>query len=242
MAGEILAQLPEDLRANAAFTGMNSAADMAKALLETKGKVTEFEGKVKDYEGKHADLNKRLENSIPRLQENATPEQKAAYLKAMGVPEKPEGYEFKDETGKNIDTKISQWARNTFHKNGVPANVAQSLNTEFNAFMKGVIAEEAQAREKEATEAAVKLKTKLGDKYDGTVEGVKRFWKKVTTTEYDAFVNETKIGNDARFIDLLVYLAEKTGEDFSPASGPQRGFKKGEGIVYDKSPKPPAKT
>lgn len=238
MAGEILAQLPADLQSNEALTGFNTAGDIAKAYIDTKGKATEFEGKVKEYEGKITDLQA---NSIPKLSADATDEQKAAYYKAVGRPDKPEAYELTGPDGKPMDTKISKWARDVFFKNGVSAEVAKGINAEWNAYMGGIVKAEVESREKERGEAEKTLKAELGDKYDASVELVKRVWKKHSTSEFDAFVNETKIGNDPRLIRFMINIAKLTGEDTSPAGSPKGEKGDKSGIVYDKSPAPPKK-
>jgi hypothetical protein len=242
MAGEILAQLPEDLRSNEAFTGMNTAGDLAKGYLDVKGKVSEFEGKVKDYEGKVIpDLNKRLENSIPKLSENATDADKAAYYKAIGRPDKAEDYELLGPDGKPMDSKISQWARNLFFENGISKEVGKKIGDAWNAYLGNVVKAEVELREKEKGEAETKLKAELGDKYDASVELVKRVWKKFSNDEFDKFVNETKIGNHPSLIRFMINVAKLTGEDKSPPGSPRPGAGEKGGIVYDKSPEPPKK-
>jgi hypothetical protein len=238
MAGEILAQLPADLQSHEALTGFNTAGDIAKAYIDTKGKVTEYEGKVKEYEGKITDLQA---NSIPKLSQNATDADKAAYYKAIGRPDKPEGYELLGPDGKAMDSKISQWARNLFFENGISQEVAGKIGSAWNVYLGSVIKADVDLRTKERGEAETKLKAELGDKYDASVELVKRVWKKHSESEFDAFVNETKIGNDPRLIRFMIKIAKLTGEDISPPGSPRPGEGDGKGIVYDKSPAPPKK-
>ena len=238
MAGEILAQLPADLQTHEALTGFNTAGDIAKAYIDTKGKATEFEGKVKEYEGKITNLQT---NSIPKLTENATDEQKSAYYKAIGRPDKPEEYELLGPDGKPMDSKISQWARGVFFKHGLSKEVAQGIGAEWNSYLGEVVKADLEARGKERVEAETKLKTELGDKYDASVELVKRVWNKHSNSEFDAFVNETKIGNDPRLIRFMINIAKLTGEDTSLLGSPRGQNKDKGGIVYDKSPTPPNK-
>jgi hypothetical protein len=224
MAGEILAQLPADLQSHEAFTGMNTAGDLAKGYLDVKGKVTEYEGKVKEYEGKMTDLQA---NSIPKLSADATDEQKTAYYKAIGRPDTPDKYELLGPDGKPIDSKISKWAKDVFFKHGLSNEVAKGISAEWNAYLGSVVKAESESREKERGEAEKTLKAELGDKYDASVELVKRVWQKHSNAEFDAFVNETKIGNDPRLIRFMINIAKLTGEDLSPPGGPPKGEKEG---------------
>jgi hypothetical protein len=147
-------------------------------------------------------------------------------------PEKAEGYEFE---GDNLDPKTTEWARNTFFEAGLSKDQAKKVSAAFTGFVGQLSTAETQQRETEYKEAETKLKAELGDKYDASVEMVRRVWKDLSNSEFDAFVNETKIGNDPRLIRFMVNVAKKTGEDLSPNSSPT-GKKVAAGIVYDKSP------
>lgn len=182
-------------------------------------------------------LKTKLENSIPKLAADAKPEEQEAYYKALGRPDKPEGYEL---DGDHQDEKTVAWARNAFHKAGLNGTQAKTLSAEWNGFIASMVAAETETRQKEREAADAKLKTELGDRYDGSIEGVRRAWKKFTDTEFDAFVNETKIGNDPRLIRFMLKVSKAIGEDTSPAGSPPKGKDAVKGIVYDKSPDPKA--
>src|SRR5512139_3773574 len=107
MAGEILAQLPENLRTNEAFTGMNTAGDIATALLEAKGKVTEFDGKVKALDGEVGNLKAKLAEAVPKLPKEATDAEKEVYYLAMGRPETADGYELEKSADGAVDEKFN---------------------------------------------------------------------------------------------------------------------------------------
>lgn len=219
------AQLPADLKDNPAFTAHKTLGDLAKAHLEVTGKVKEIDG-----------LKTKLDNSIPKLAADSTDEEKAIYYQSLGRPEKADGYEFE---GDKLDPKTVAWAKDAFYRAGLSKDQAKAISGSFNGFVKGLVDADAEQREKERGEAETKLKGELGDKYDGTVEMIRRFWKKHTTTELDAFVNETKIGNHPVFIRFMAAIAKATGEDISPAGSPVTGNTKPGWISYDKSPAPP---
>ncbi len=223
MAGEWLQQLPEDLRTNEAFTGHATLGDFAKSHLDAQGKLKEFDGKVKENEGKIGDLEKKLGNTIPKLPENATDQEKEVFYLALGKPEKSEEYEFPEEGEVKHDEKMVSWARDTFHKANLSKEQGKTISQLWDGFIQEMSKSEIATREKERVEAETKLKTELGDKYDGTVEMVKRVWKKLSDSEFDTFANETKIGNDTRMIRFVMNVAKKIGSDASIQSLPGKG-------------------
>jgi len=222
-----IAQLPSDLKDNEAFTAYKTIGDLAKTHLDYAGKVKELDG-----------VKAKLDNYIPKLSKDATDEQRAEFRKAIGVPDKADNYEFLDKDGKPSNTNVSAWAKQAFFKHGVPADVAKGLSNDFDAFLNGIGQAEVQMREKARGEAETKLKAELGDKYDASVEMVRRVWKKLSNSKFDAFVNETKIGNDPRLISFIINIAKLTGEDKSPAGSPtgQAEDKATTVIKYDKTP------
>ena len=223
MSGEWSQQLPEDLRTNEAFTGHATLGDFAKSHLDAQGKLKEFDGKVKENEGKVVDLEKKLGNTIPKLPENATDQEREIFYLALGKPEKADGYEFPEGDGVKHDEKMVSWARDAFHKANLSKDQGKVMSQLWDGFIQDMVKAEIDTREKERTEAETKLKTELGDKYDGSVEMVRRVWKELSNSDFDAFINETKIGNDARMIRFVMNAAKKAGSDTSIQSLPGKG-------------------
>jgi nicotinamidase-related amidase len=238
MAGEWTAQLSDDLKENEAFTSFENLSDFAKAHLETVGKATELDGKVKEHEGIIESLNSKLTNSIPKLGESPTDEEKAAYLKALGVPEKPTDYEFPQKEGEENDPKMIEWAQNTFHAAGIPKEHASYIAEQFNSFVKGLHTADLEAKETAKTDAENKLKTEWGADFDKNIEFTKRGWKKFSNTEFDAFSEETGIGNHPALIKFVYNVGQAMGEDFSPPGAQKQAGDKEPGMIYDKSPSP----
>ena len=89
------AQLPDDLKANEAFTSMKTIGDLGKSYLDVNGKIKEYDSKLKDHEalvktheGKVKELEGKMASDyIPKPKENATDAEKAAYYKALGRPD-----------------------------------------------------------------------------------------------------------------------------------------------------------
>jgi len=218
------AGLPDPLKNHDAITPYKTVGDFAKVHIETVGKVKELEGK--------------LASAIPRPGEKATDEEKAAYRKAIGVPDKPEDYELPKVEGIETPTKTEEWARKSFHKANLTKEQAKSVGTDWNEFMAGMVAEVDRIAVEQQKEADKKFRAefKSDEEYNGAKEGVKRFWKKVSNTEFDTFCNETGIGNHPTLIKFIYEIAKKTGEDFSPKGGGQRGAEVKPGMIYDKTP------
>lgn len=217
------AGLPDDLKGHEAFTPYKTVGDFGKAHIETSQKLKDAEGK--------------LGNSIPRLSENATPEERDKFFASLGRPEKPDGYEFVGE-----DKAAPEWTsayKNAMHKMGVPKSMAKELS-EFNSNMidQMVTAHNAKVQADNAT-AEAGLKTEWGDKYTSNVELVSRLWKKEMDADLDkAFAGESS-ANRVSMMRFLFKIAAKTGEDNSQRGSAQRSAEQAAFINYDKSPTPP---
>src|ERR1700691_545729 len=85
-AREWTASLPADLKDNKAFSSYKTIGDLAKDHLALADKVKEFDG-----------LKAKLEDSIPKLPDDASDEERTIYFNALGRPEKAEEYEFDAE-------------------------------------------------------------------------------------------------------------------------------------------------
>jgi hypothetical protein len=211
-----IAGLPDELKAHEEFKSYRTVGDFAKAHLDTAKKAKELEGK--------------LGNSIPKLGENATQEERDRFYNSLGRPEKPDGYKFAGE-----DKAAPEWTKaykDAMYRIGVPAAMATQLS-EFNNSMINQMVEQHNARIlSENAAAAATLKTELGDKYDASVALVSRLWKQWGGTEVDfdkAFASETS-QNRVTMIRFLLNVAAKTGEDSSlkgsgmRQQGPKPGY------------------
>ncbi len=96
------AGLPDDLKQNADLTNYKTVGDFTKDALSWKGKVSELETKLGD--------------SIPKLPDNATDDDRAVYFDALGRPKEAKEYEF-DGEDKNAPEWTNLW-KGEFHKLG----------------------------------------------------------------------------------------------------------------------------
>ena len=222
-----VAGLPDTLKTNEAFTKFKTVGDFANDYLATTTKVS--------------DLEKRVSNSVPKLPDDASPEERSLYFDALGRPKQPSEYEF-DGEDKNAPEWTSQW-KQKFHSLGLTKTQAKQLSQKWNGTMQAMVEAHNAKIKNEYTAAEAKLKSEWGDKFDTNVELAKRVYQKLNLSEFDKdFVSGTDMTRLST-IRLLMKVAAATGEDRSPQGG---GSPTGQGskspfINYDKSPAPPKK-
>jgi len=239
MAGEWMAQLPDDLKENEAFTSFETIGDFAKAHLDTVGKASELDGRVNELQGKVTTFEESItKDYIPKLTEQSTPEEKSAFFKALGVPEKAEDYEFPKGEGVEHDEAMTNWARDTFHKANLSKDQATLISQAWDGFIQGLNEEINRKAESSKTEADEKLKTDWGADYDENLEITKRAFQKFSGAEFDAFLDETGLGNHPVLIRAFFEIGKAMGDDTTPPGTPLKQKEGKTGMMYDKSPKP----
>ena len=205
-----IAQLPDDLKGNEAFTGYKTIGDLAKDHLVVKGKATELEGKLgTDY--------------VPKLTENATQEQRDAYYKAIGRPDKPEGYEFgKPDNwpeGVPYSTERETEFRQKAFEIGLPKDAAEAAVKWYNDRLVALHTEINTQREQEKQKAISEIKTEWGNKFDENAALAKRVADKLVTTNQG---KEWLIAqDDPMLMRLLVAAAPAFLDDTTMGGRPQ---------------------
>ncbi len=117
----------------------------------------------------HLDLRTKLSSAIFIPGKDADEKDIQAFRKAIGVPEKPEGYEFKMPEGKEAgenDKAFQEAARQAFHKLGIPAPAAAGLNAWWNEMTSAMQAAQVEADKQYAAQTEAALKKEWGDDYD----------------------------------------------------------------------------
>lgn len=218
------AALPDEFKEHEFVKTFQKPGDFVKSALEIK---TERDT-----------LKTKMANAIFKPGEKATDEERAAYFKALGRPDKAEEYEFPDKD-KNAPEMV-KWAQERFHKVGLNKEQATFIAGEWNQLLAGIVEKHNAGVQKEITESGTKLKAELGDKYDSSIELANRLWKKHTDGEFDkAFTGETS-ANRFSMIRYILKMAKLTGEDRSPSGLPEGGKPTvKEGMSYPNSPPPP---
>ena len=129
------------------------------------------------------------------------------YDKAFGVPEAADGYELNAPEGADLTT-----FKDLMKQNHISTAVAQKLlDAHLNEF---VVLEESRQQEAEAAKNAAEqqLKQKWGMKYNENMSNANKFLEKMSATKEDYEYFLSKIGNDAKFIDLLSRIGSSVSE------------------------------
>ena len=146
---------------------------------------------------------------IPRADD---PDGFRAVMSKLGLPESPDKYEFDTPKDMKVSDAYQTWARGTFHKLGLPANVVKQLTTEHNAFIR-------QQGEKAVKDYELNVATDkqaLKDKWQG---GFDRMMSRAQTAAtalglsrdlVDAI--EKEVGY-AKTYEMLADVGGKLGED-----------------------------
>ncbi len=195
------AALPDTLKTHEALVPFKNIGEVGNAYIETAAKAKEYESK--------------LSNSIPKLGENPTPEERENFYTQLGRPAKPEEYKFEAED--KSDPKWNSYWKTEMHKLGIPASTATELSRLQHSMWNQVVEAHNARILSENAAAAETLKTELGDKYDASVALVSRLWKQwgKSEVEFDkAFATESS-ANRVVMMRLLLNVAAKTGEDVS---------------------------
>lgn len=147
--------------------------------------------------------------------ENASDEDRAAFNKRLGVPDAPDGYEFKRPEDVPYNDDMAAWFRETGHKLAIPADKLSSLH---DAYFEGIIKPHLanQAEQRKADEKALEqeLATEWPDeqtrgKNIDTAKKAAR-WLGLDAEKVDK-LNE-HLG-DFALIDAMRKVGELVGED-----------------------------
>lgn len=221
------AGLPDDLKQNAEIANYKTVGDFTKDAISWKGKIGELEGKLAD--------------SIPKLPDDATDEDRAIYLDALGRPPKASEYEF-DGEDKNAPEWTNLW-KQQFHELGLTKAQAKQLSAKWNTQMQQMVEAHNSALKAESDAAEQRLRTEMGTKYDTNVELAKRLWQKHGEGEFDKAFDNAPGAVRFGVIRALLKFAALTGEDSSPQGSQQRTkTADAAGFDYSKSPAPPKKS
>ena len=197
------AGLPDDLKQNTDLATFKTVGDFAKSAIETKAKV--------------GDLEKKLGDSIPKLPDDATDEERNTYLDALGRPQKASEYEF-DGEDKNAPEWTNFW-KDQFHGLGLTKAQGKQLSSMWNGQMQKMVDAHNTTLKAEMTTAEQKLRTELGDKFDTNVELAKRVWQKHGEGDFDKMFSSETSTNRYGMVRFLLKMAALTGEDTSPQAG-----------------------
>jgi hypothetical protein len=224
-----LTQIPENIRGHEAFAGYKAMSDL-------------WQGHI-DLSTKTKDLESKLADSIPKLGENATDEQKAAYRAAMGIPEKADDYNIPLIEG--MDNSLAPWFKEKAFARGIPKDIAEGLAADYNELLTKTLQELDEQRLKNHNEAIDKLKNEWGDNANANAETIKIAYQHIVQgvpaldsllkTEIDVGGGKKALLGDLPAMqELSLWIGKKMLPDTALPGNPPGGEKAKVGMNYDK--------
>jgi len=225
-----LEQVEQSVRGSEVLKGIKGGVN---ELAKNHIKISEDYGKL---HGEHETLKGSVKEMVKIPGKDATPEELKAFNTRLGVPDKPEAYEFAPGKVPN-DDGIVKWARELFYGLNVPKPIGDAIGSAFNKFMDAVVDEEDRLATEAFEKANKDFRATFPDEnsYNAALELSARFWNKLVGEDFKIFQEATGIGNHPVLIKFILETAKKMGEDTSPA-GTGGTPKVGEGMIYDKTP------
>jgi hypothetical protein len=235
------AQLPDTMKNNEAFTSFKTVGDFGKSYLETGNKLKEaetkattLEGKVKEFEGK---IGKEL---VPVLREGASEEETKSFFKALGVPEKADGYAFaatdipEELKGRAEIAPLEAWAKGTFHKYNLTPAQAAGMRKEYYSMIAEGEKQLALKKEQDRQSGMEDLKKTWGDKYDESVALVGREVERVEkiVPGFKKFADESGLGNSPILVKVFhEYAKSMVGDEMVRGRPPGGGEQRTPGVL-----------
>ena len=169
----------------------------------------DVESLAKSHNGLAELLGKKA-NAVPVPNEKSSPEEVAAYRKAIGVPESPEGYKLKPEQlpqGVTWDDSVAKRAAELAHKHNIPA-AAMSELMKFDLDRAALMNQAAASMiETQLESGRAELQRVYGDKMPEKIELARR-------AAVTAGVDPSSQGFvDPQVVKAIVSLAEKLSDD-----------------------------
>ncbi len=218
-----LEQVEKSLRGHESLREIKDVNHLTQTFIKQGEDFTKLQGDLKD----------RIK--IPG--EKATSEEVSAYRKVMGIPEKPTEYEFPKGDGIEHDEKMVSWAQGVFHEANLSKSQAVLIGQRWDGFIKGMVeAEDKMAEDtKVANEKKFREQFKSDEEHKAGMELSRRFWKKVTNTDFDEVYKESEAWQIPLFMNYVFNTAKLVGEDWTPKGGTGSTGEVKVGIVYDKT-------
>lgn len=221
------AALPADLQNHELLTPIQEVKDLGASYVDLSTKHTETGKKVTELEGK-------LAGAIFKPGDNATDEERTAYFKAIGRPDKAEVYKLEKLTppeGVTIDQNMEGWFRGIAHQAGLNATQAAMLHKSYADayFAAHKAGEEQKVKDKE--KGAEDLKKEWGPKFDENAALVKKATDKFMTPEEKKHMDESGKGNDPVLVRMFHRIGLAMADDKFVPGSTTSGDKKEKGVL-----------
>jgi hypothetical protein len=152
---------------------------LPESLTEAKptlGKFKTFEDLAKSYSALQTVIGKKA-NAVTVPNEKSTPEEIAAFRKAIGAPDSAEGYKLKPEQlpeGLTWDDELAKGFAEIAHKHHIPPAAMQELTARFVASESAKLEQYAKAATAELETGRTELKKEFGANFDKSIVMAKR--------------------------------------------------------------------
>jgi hypothetical protein len=214
--------LPDEYKQNDFVKTFTKPGDFVKSALEIK---TERDS-----------LKTKLDGAIPKLSENASPEEKAAFQKALGVPEKPEAYELAPLPPELKEIQAMEpWFRHQAKEAGLTVGQAKTLWGAYSQLATDSQRQSIEQRNKALTEGMDAIKKEWGSNYDNNLKVVSRAETKFGLPQ--DWVKSHNLDNDPALVKFLFNIGNAMLDDKVPIGQPPRGPEPKPGMTY-KVPNP----
>lgn len=203
-----MAQMPKELQDNERLNQFNNFGELGKSFLELEG---------------------RLGKSVVIPGEDATDEERAAYRKRIGVPEKTDEYKF-TKTQLPDGLRYDEALEASFTQRALKAGLTAAQADELFQWQTEATVQSHKDRQadmaREAEASFQKLRDKFGTSTAEELALTNRFLQTAASTfgpELAKKIEKSGLGNDTEFIQLVNFFAHQTGEDHfvGAGSGPE---------------------
>ena len=170
-----------------------------------KGFLGRYQSEKAFVEAAKKDRDAIRTKQVPKLADDATPEEIAAFRKDMGIPEKPEDYKLSDGLVIGADDKpyVDEFLKNMHGANAPPEMVNAAIETYYD-IVEGQMADEVEAIQKHKVEADDLLRKEWGPEYrrninvvNGFVQNLPAEISEIIGGRHDEKGNLVAIGRDA---------------------------------------------
>ena len=193
---------------NGLTTEQKADADLIKSL-------SKFERGIPDIVKSYAELEKKAGQAIVVPNEKATEEEKAAYRKAIGVPEKPEDYKLEPATlpeGLTVDEAMQKQFLQIVHAAGLNPNQVNAINQWYMKTIGEQIVDAQKVVKTTRAEAEAAITKKYGLDRDAAKGYMERAFARYATPSLAEKYIKTGLDNDPETIEMFINIGRDMGD------------------------------
>lgn len=197
-----------------------------KAYKEKGIKVSEFVKQSLEAKRISDEMTKKLQGAILPLGDKATPEEIAAYQKALGVPDSEEGYDFKGIDSPIKDENLEKQMKVIMKKAGIPAASAKEFYKGYSELAKTLSNDIAQKTQERKAACEAELQKEWGKDFEKKNSAFEAAVKNGLTKEDVDILNSSGLINSPSIRKVLASAGKAytesgfvTGRTQAPSKG-----------------------